>query len=100
MMNGIAGKKGITAVFESVKNKVNETPGGKGFKEVLEGLKSKGDPFQEIQKMSSDLLTKKDPSPQELILYQIKSQQFGLRVELVSKVAESAASTFKKLQNG
>jgi hypothetical protein len=99
-MSGIIGKKGIAAAAEVFKPKQASGVSGKEFKEVLEGLKGKGDPFLEIQKMSHDLLTKKDPSAQELILYQIKAQQFGLRVELVSKVAESAGNTFKKLQNG
>lgn len=99
MMSGIIGKKGIAAAGEVFKPKASGVS-GKEFKEVLDGLKGKGDPFLEIQKMSKELLTKKDPTPQELILYQIKAQQFGLRVELVSKIAESAAGTFKKLQNG
>lgn len=35
----------------------------------------------------------------ELINTQIKANNYLLNVELVSKVAESASSTFKKLQN-
>ena len=35
----------------------------------------------------------------ELILYQIKAGQFGLEVELVSKVAEAGLSTARKFQS-
>ena len=38
-------------------------------------------------------------TPAQLITYQIKAGDFGLRVQLVSKVAESAVSTLKRLQN-
>ena len=36
----------------------------------------------------------------DLINLQIKAGQFGLRVELLSKVAESATTTLRKLQSG
>ena len=36
----------------------------------------------------------------DLINIQIKAGQFGLRVELLSKVAESATTTLRKLQSG
>lgn len=38
-------------------------------------------------------------SPQELIVYQVRAGQFGLRVELLSKLAESAMSSIRKFQN-
>ncbi|MCB0353123.1 MAG: hypothetical protein KDD64_06340 [Bdellovibrionales bacterium] len=37
-------------------------------------------------------------SPQELLKFQIQAGQFGLRVELISRVAESASATIRKFQ--
>lgn len=39
-------------------------------------------------------------SPQQLLVYQIKAGQFGIRVELISKVAESVNATTRRFQSG
>jgi len=38
-------------------------------------------------------------SARELIAYQIKAGEFGLHVELISKVADGVLSTVRRLQN-
>lgn len=68
------------------------------FKEVLENQKS-NDMFADIQKTQKTLIEGKEISGKDLILYQIKVGQFSMRVELISKMAESAMGTVKKFQN-
>jgi len=74
---------------------------GKTFKEVFEGLINglgKTDFHKEMATLQHSLKGGKHLAPRELLLYQIKAGQFGLRVELVSKLAESAVSTLRKFQ--
>ena len=88
----------------SVKSNFQEPAGAKGkvFKQILSNVtESKPDQknvFQEITELQQKLISGNKIPPKELLLYQIKAGQFGLRVELVSKVADSALSTARKLQ--
>ncbi len=55
---------------------------------------------KELKAFTEGIVSGKAYSPRELLLYQIKASQFGLGVELVSKVGESASSTLRKLEQG
>lgn len=79
------------------KLKMDVPKGGVSFNEVLKGLKS--DPHTELIKLREGLLAGKAFTPQELLRYQIVAGNFGLRVELVSKVADGLLTTVKRLQN-
>jgi hypothetical protein len=59
---------------------------------------SAGKAFQEILTLQTRLLGAKELSPKELIVYQVKASQFGLQVELLSKVSESIVATVRKFQ--
>ena len=73
---------------------------GVDFKQLKDSLRSSGDGlYSDIQRLQQQVMSGKSLSSQELITYQIKAHQFGLQVELVSKVAESAVSSLKRLQN-
>ena len=73
------------------------------LKHELSALETKGsagaDLHQELMAIQSKVLKGAALTPQELISFQIKANQFGVRVELISKVAESAMATTRKLQN-
>lgn len=56
-------------------------------------------PFAELGQMKAKALQGAKLSARDLILYQIKAAEFGLGVELVSKVAESVSVTVRKFQN-
>ena len=56
------------------------------------------DPFQAMGQLSTRLLRKEAISPRELLLYQMRAGEFGVRVELASKVAESFNTALRKLQ--
>lgn len=73
------------------------------FKDVLKGVSSANDIVslqKDLKSFTDGVVSGKSFSPRDLILYQIKAGQFGLGVELVSKVAESAGATIKKLEQG
>lgn len=78
------------------------------FKETLEAVGGNqkvdavmgGTLQRDIQMLQADLLTGRKLSASELLLYQIKVGQFGLRVELLSKVAEGLLGTVRKFQQG
>ena len=79
---------------------------GISFKEINADVKAKGneglfgpDLHADIMKIQNQLVSGKSLKPQEMLLYQMKVGQFGIRVEFVSKIAESALSTARKLQN-
>lgn len=79
----------------------------KDFKDVMNGQKpniapvapSVKDLFKEIQEIQKAILNGKELTGKDLIMYQIKTGQYSMRVELISKVAEAAVSTVKKFQN-
>ncbi len=67
-----------------------------GFKEILTAtLALEG----EVKTMRGTLSTKKTLNPRELLYYQVRIGEYGLTVELLSKTAESALTTLRKLQN-
>lgn len=55
--------------------------------------------YQQIKNIESRVESGQSLSIQELLSYQIKAAHFSLGIELVSKVAESASSTIRKLQS-
>ncbi len=63
--------------------------------ESMVGLRS----YADLAALRRKVLTAKSVSPGDLILYQVKASEFGLGVELVSKVAESMATTVRKFQS-
>lgn len=77
------------------------------FKDVLAGkVDPKGqqvaiptDPFRAMNQLSQRVLKGEHIGSKELLLYQIRAGQFGMRVELTSKVAESVSASVRKLQN-
>ena len=79
---------------------------GKSFKEVLHSIDSKAhstkipaDPFQAMNQLTERVLRGDKLNSRELLLYQVKAGQFGMHVELISKVAESGSASVRKLQN-
>lgn len=53
---------------------------------------------QELTVMQEKLSSATQLSPRELLFYQMRVGEFGLRVEMISKMSESAITTVKKLQ--
>ena len=78
-----------------------------GFKELFDKIAaapSSKDPFsnslhKELGALQQKALGGGAFDARELLLYQIKAGQFNMRVELVSKVAESLLGTLRKLQS-
>lgn len=72
------------------------------FQEVLNEKSSQRipeDPFKAMEQLSAQLVAGKEIGSRDLLLYQIRAGQFGARVELVSRVAESMSASLRKLQN-
>ena len=83
--------------------------GSKGVSKASRSLSSKGngskkaftipkDPFMAMKKLSQAASSGKTFTPKELLMFQIKANEFGVHVELVSKVSESANASIRKLQ--
>lgn len=98
----------MAKVAETAKNlPAQGSKAGVSFQQVLEKTKAadnvpqvkSGDAFAEIQAMQKSIMSAKELSGKDLILYQIKAGQFNLRVEMLSKVAEGVVGTFRKFQN-
>ena len=70
---------------------------GRSFQKIL-SAKIPKDPFKAMQVVAEAALKGKTFSPEQLLLFQVRANEFGMQVELVSKVAESANSSMKKLQ--
>ena len=68
------------------------------FEGVLKESKN-SDPYTELLKLREGLAAGKTFTPHELLRYQITASNFGLRVELVSKLADGLLTTVKKLQS-
>ena len=67
----------------------------------LDGLSQLlGGDANQLQKIEAGIMRGQKLSAPELLVYQIKAGQFGLRVELVSKLAESLAGSWRRLQSG
>lgn len=84
-----------------------QAPAAPGFDQVFDQIKKtveQKDLFGtrlhgEITTLQARLQGGKGINAAELLTYQMKAQELGLRIELVSKVAESVLSTFRKLQH-
>jgi len=68
-------------------------------KAELEPEKIASDPFVAMRELSSKIESGSPLSSRALLLYQIRAGQYGMRVELLSKIAESANTSLKRLQN-
>ena len=73
------------------------------FTEVLQGVRksaeTKTDLHAEIRELQQLLLSGRKIPPEKLLVYQIKAGQYGMRVELVTKLAESMLATVRRFQN-
>jgi hypothetical protein len=58
-----------------------------------------GDLIPQLRKLEHSVTTGQKIPPEQLLALQIRTGELGMRVELVSKMAESLISTFKRLQN-
>jgi hypothetical protein len=58
-----------------------------------------GDSFDQLRAFQQAVLSGKRMSPEQLLVFQVKATDAHMRVELLSKIAESAISTAKRLQN-
>ena len=56
--------------------------------------------FQDIQKNIEAILASKNASPAGILKVQLLCHQYQVQVEMVSKCAEAASTTLKKLQQG
>ena len=56
-------------------------------------------PIAQIAKIKQALIDSKTINPKELLLYQIQISELNMRVELLSKAADSAVALTRKLQN-
>lgn len=98
--------KPITPTIQSsiaVPNTIKAEESGQTFKEIMNSLQreaSNSSQIKEFRELDAKLQRGGAISPRELISYQIKISEFGLRVELVSKLAESLSSTVRRLQSG
>ncbi len=93
-----------SVITESL-NSLKES-GKKSFAEVMEAILSRdeGDvlgqkQYEELQTLKSQLSVQgSELSPADLLQYQITAQRFGLRIELLSKLAESLNASSRKIQ--
>src|SRR4051812_18311221 len=58
------------------------------------------DPIQQLDALRQSLKTQQTLSPRQLLAYQVEVNQLGLRIEMLSKVADTALTVTKRLQNG
>lgn len=58
-----------------------------------------GDLVPQLRKLEQSVVSGQKIPPEQLLALQIRAGDLGMRVELVSKMAESLISTFKRLQN-
>ena len=80
-----------------VAEKISGVTPSKKFSEWLERAEM-GGLHEQLSSLQKSVLNGKLFSPQELLKFQIQAGQFGLRVELISRVAESASATIRKFQ--
>lgn len=83
-------------------------PAGGNFAELRSELETKNaqgstllgpDSFGQLGKVEQTLLAGGSLSSQQMLLMQLQATDAHMRVELLSKVAESAIATAKRLQN-
>src|SRR5262249_16068167 len=98
-ISGIGKLSGVTPKMPAPALPLNS---GKSFKEIKSALnvgKPEGDLFTQIEKAKNGILSGKELSQKDLLLYQKNAQEMGMRVELLSKVSESMLSAARKFQN-
>jgi len=61
-------------------------------------VEKSSDLYQSVVDFEKAVAGGKAISPKELLVFQIRASQFGVHVELLSKVAESGLSTVRRLQ--
>lgn len=98
----------IDALQQQLSGPVTPRPAGGDFAQVRSELESKSakgstmfgpDSFGELRKAEQTLLAGGSLSSQQMLLMQLKATDAHMRVELLSKIAESAIATAKRLQN-
>lgn len=99
--------KAVSPISPSTAEIPREAPGIKAqqhvsFKEVLAGVDAamheSSDIYRSIQQFQSSVIAGREISPKELLVFQMRASQFGVHVELLSKVAESSLSSLRRLQ--
>lgn len=69
------------------------------FSDLMEKLRGgSGDAHAELVGFRDKILSGKQFSHQELLYFQVRAGELGMKVELCSKLAESLSSTLKKFQ--
>lgn len=104
IVGSIGGAAG--ARFQAPSGTVPSSP-VRPFSEVLSRTKSEGvwslvaNPalFRELTALQQRVLQSKTIEPRDLLIYQVKASQFGLGIELLSKLAEAVSSSIRKFQN-
>ncbi len=78
------------------------SPGNKvKFDSLMDKLRVKGgDLHAEMVQFRDKIVQGKEFNHQELLYYQVRAGEFGMKVELYSKLAESLSSTLKRFQQG
>lgn len=98
-VNGIGGADNLTGniVDPSIVSEIKR----QSFSEILQqkfdsvvGAKQ----FDEVRRFEHIIKDSGELKPRELIMYQVQASQFGLRVELLSRVGESLLNMAKKFQ--
>jgi len=69
------------------------------IRQDTQSAKVSADPFAAMRELTQRIESGTRISSKELLLYQIRAGEYGMRVELVSKLADSANSSLKRLQN-
>ncbi len=105
MLGGVGGKSvvGQGAALVQGQGLAPQRAGGRTFDKVLQQTAPGVFDLQvhnELLQVERSVAGGKGVPLAELIHIQIKAGQFGLRVELLSKVAESGTTTLRKLQSG
>ncbi|MCB0330296.1 MAG: hypothetical protein KDD70_11540 [Bdellovibrionales bacterium] len=84
-------------------NQLNSLEKRGSFQDALSGaqqaLKVPRDPFQAMKVLTERVTSGAQMKPRELLMFQIRAGEYGMTVELVSKVAESGSSSLRRLQN-
>lgn len=78
----LASSQAAPSSYESVRQQVERALQTSGLKEI------------------EQLLSARAPAPRDLLMAQIKISAFHLKVELVSRAAESGLATLRKFQQG
>ncbi len=93
-----------TAASKSVQDLANITEKKTDFKTIMQSVRHNSDlgfdrSLKELDKFSQKISRSGNLTPLQILQYQIQISELNLRVELVSKAAESAAALGRKLQN-